>query len=874
MLVLYILRDPVVWGIPLLIQILSYMRILRKMGKSSSLGVIPFMGEWAMSQDLFRKMRVFWRPAIITLALFVTSLIIGSSSEYGIIVSFVALIVYGVFMMRLYTRLSKQFGKGFIFALGMILMPVLFLPILAFGKSKYLGPREFRPEKKRSRTANNLRRACFAGLSVVELAALIVVCFFITLLVRPLRPVAEYMMRDTMNKLSSVTETDEIISREDTLGADYAKIVEGQRTRDYFFPDHSGDKKVVVMEYVIGSNLEDGRGFASINIAQMKEATGKGDGLDFVMQAGGSDRWFTKGIEDESVGRYLISGGNIETAETLDPSTCMSDPKNLTEFIKWTKENYPADRYMLVLWDHGGGFASGYGVDDLNEREDGQDTMTASEIIKAIKASDVKFDLIGFDACLMQNVEYANALEPFADYYLASQETEPGTGWYYTLGFGSLAADPALSTEELGRIMVNTYDQSNRATHNGEPNREGTLSLVDLTLIKPVYSQLTGLYKKATAEIADNHAVFANMSAARSKAYQFFDEEQVDMVNFLTSLKKADYKQQVMKDEELDKIAETAKACVVYRNIDSAEGINGLSIDFPYSSLSLYSDEYKQLKAVKYNKERRFFNNFCSIMASQRMAQNDTDSFWGILTSEDYTDEAWYIKGFEDYDTTDLFVDIPVTETAGGYLPELPDKTWDTILDCKIAAYLVTEDGMMYIGQEHFSDADADGHPIISMDGIWARINGYVVCYEAEEPLVTEEGTIYRGTVRAKLNGVDNVILHIEWDPVNEDTEGEIEGRVTGYSMENEKEHFFMKKGLEQFETGDVLEFVFDFYDEEGQLRKTGTYGDKLRVITDERMTVKDEPFEAGTEIQYFGILTDVYQRDLMTEEIREQVME
>ena len=81
-----------------------------------------------------------------------------------------------------------------------------------------------------------------------------------------------------------------------------------------------------------------------------------------------------------------------------------------------------------------------------------------------------------------------------------------------------------------------------------------------------------------------------------------------------------------------------------------------------------------------------------------------------------------------------------------------------------------------------------------------------------------------------------------------------------------------MKKGLEQFATGDTIEFVFDFYDEEGNLIKTGTYGDKLYVITDEQLTVKDELLESGTIVSYFGVLTDVYQRDLMTEEIREQV--
>lgn len=873
MLFTYLFRNPVYWTIPLVLQVISYYRILGKMGKRQYFAIIPILGEMEMSTDLFRRMRSFWRPAIVCAAMFLTSRYLGMDNEYSIIMSFVALIVYGIFLARLYWRLGKQFGKGKFFRIGLILVPIVFLLILAFGKSVYLGKPEFKPEKERSVRSQHLRRAGLVLISVAEIAALIIGCFYITLIVHPFRPVTQYMMDDTINHIKNVSDSDEIIGRDVTLGADAEKIIEAQRTRDYYFPDHSADKKVVVMEYIIGSNLEDARGCASINIAQMKEATSKGDGLDFVIEAGGSKRWFTSGIDDETVGRYVISGGNLEEAGMLDSSISMSDPKNLTEFIKWTKENYPADRYMLVLWDHGGGFASGYGHDDLNRREDEQTLMSSSEIIEAVRSADVKFDLIGFDACLMQDVELANAFEPYADYYLASEESEPGTGWFYTSGFGKLAEDPTLSTEEFGKSMISSYDQLNRATNEGKPSPECTLSLVDLTLIKPVYEQLTGLYDKASDEIADNHAIYANMSAGRSNAYQFADEEQVDMVSFLTSLKKADYRQQVMTDEKLDGIAQTAKACVVYRNSDSAEGINGIAIDFPYRSLYTYADVHKQLKTAKYDKQMGFFDRFCSIMASQLKAQNeaDTDSFWGSY-AEDYSDEEWYIKGFEDYDTTDLFVDIPVTETEDGYLPELPEKTWDTILDCKVAAYLQTEEGMMYIGQEHFADADDEGHPIVSMDGIWAHVNGHTVCYETEEPVVTEEGTVYRGTVRAKLNGIHNIKLHIEWDPVTEDFEGELSGRVTGYSDEDAKEPFFMRKGLEQFQTGDTIEFVFDFYDEQGNLIRTGTYGSKLRVITDERLTVKDEAFESGTIIQYFGVLTDIYQRDLMTEEILEQV--
>ena len=429
MLFTYLFRNPAVWTTPLLIQILCYYKILGKMGKRKYFAIIPMLGEMEMSTDLFRTMRSFWRPAIITIAMFLTSRYLGMNNEYSLVMALVALIVYGIFMIRLYWRLAKQFGRSKAFGVGLILMPVIFLLILAFGKSVYLGRPEFRPERELSPKERKIRDTGLVMISVAEFAALILGCFFATVMVHPFRPVAQYMMDDTIKQLKNVTDSEEIVDREDTLGTDYAAVIAQQRTRDYFFPDKSAAKKVVVMEYIIGSNLEDARGMASVNISQMKDATEKGDGVDFVMQAGGSERWFTSGIDDSSVGRYLIRGGKLETAEMLDGTTCMSEPEKLTDFIVWTKKNYPADRYMLVLWDHGGGFSNGYGVDDLNSRADMQRTMSASEILNAIKDANMKFDLIGFDACLMQNVEYANALEPYADYYLASEETEPGTGW-------------------------------------------------------------------------------------------------------------------------------------------------------------------------------------------------------------------------------------------------------------------------------------------------------------------------------------------------------------------------------------------------------------------------------------------------------------
>ena len=157
------------------------------MGKRRYFAIIPMLGEMEMSTDLFRRMRSFWRPAVITIAMFLTSRYLGIDNEYSLVMAFVALIVYGIFLTRLYWRLAKQFGKSKMFAMGLILIPIVFLFILAFGKSVYLGKPEFRPERQLSPAASRLRKAGVVAISAVELFVLIAGCFFVTMIVHPFR---------------------------------------------------------------------------------------------------------------------------------------------------------------------------------------------------------------------------------------------------------------------------------------------------------------------------------------------------------------------------------------------------------------------------------------------------------------------------------------------------------------------------------------------------------------------------------------------------------------------------------------------------------------------------------------------------------------
>ena len=121
MLLNYLMMDPENWIFPLVLQAIAYFFILRKMGLKKWTAIIPFLAEREMSTVLFRKMRSFYRPFIIA-AVFVTgAYYLGPEEGTGAAYMCIAIVVYGLFLIRLYCRLVKSFGKGVIYTILMIL---------------------------------------------------------------------------------------------------------------------------------------------------------------------------------------------------------------------------------------------------------------------------------------------------------------------------------------------------------------------------------------------------------------------------------------------------------------------------------------------------------------------------------------------------------------------------------------------------------------------------------------------------------------------------------------------------------------------------------------------------------------------------------
>jgi len=223
--------------------------------------------------------------------------------------------------------------------------------------------------------------------------------------------------------------------------------------------------------YAVGSDLESQQGRLSNDLDEIFRGQPK-QNTKILIQTGGTLKYHNKYMTDGAAERFEVSDGQLKKHNSTI-KTAASDPKTLQDFLAWGKGIAPSERYILVLWDHGYGTMGGFGADELNDRA----TMKVSELAKAIDASKMYFDLIVFDACLMGTVETAYALRNYGNYLIASEDSTPAGGLYYSTWIGAIERNPQISTERIGRLMLDSF-----TLHSSiEANMPTTMSMMKLS---------------------------------------------------------------------------------------------------------------------------------------------------------------------------------------------------------------------------------------------------------------------------------------------------------------------------------------------------------------------------------------------------------
>ena len=165
-----------------------------------------------------------------------------------------------------------------------------------------------------------------------------------------------------------------------------------------------------------------------------------------------------------STKRFLVGqDGRLEVIESQELADLgevdMSDKNSLVEFASWAIQNYPAEKYALILSDHGMGWLGGWSDDDPvphGEMAMFRIDQALAEIV--IRNGIGQLEFVGFDACLMAQIETMSAIAPHARYAVASEEVEPALGWAYAGFLKTLTDNPAgLTGADFATAVVDSY---------------------------------------------------------------------------------------------------------------------------------------------------------------------------------------------------------------------------------------------------------------------------------------------------------------------------------------------------------------------------------------------------------------------------------
>lgn len=272
--------------------------------------------------------------------------------------------------------------------------------------------------------------------------------------------------------------------------------------------------RTTVLIYMSGSDLESEDASASADLLEMVRAGVPADGpVRVLVQAGGATRWHAPGLTDRQANLLQVTDSGLRVLET-QKGRDMGDPETLAAFLSYARENFPADRYLLVLWGHGDGPAGGVCFDDLFDG----DSLTLDELAWALESASragLNIEAVVLDACMMNCADLLMHLGASTDYIVSSQESTLGSGGRYDLWLDALAAAPDMDTRALCETIAKTYIET--ADH-GAFSQPATASVLDASQAGAVQSAVEALYVELDALL---HTQSEELLAAARGLYSF-----------------------------------------------------------------------------------------------------------------------------------------------------------------------------------------------------------------------------------------------------------------------------------------------------------------------------------------------------------------
>ncbi len=367
-------------------------------------------------------------------------------------------------------------------------------------------------------------------------------------------------------------------------------------------------RKLTVMVYMCGSNLETYHGSASKDLKEMMSAE-IGEDVSVLAMVGGSEFW---DLDYDTDYTHIVEIGRGEQQIVwMNEKINMGEPETLVRLLTWAQENRPAEEYALILWDHGGGPVEGVCWDELFDL----DHLSLAELTGAIRSAGFskKLKWIGFDACLMCSLEVADGLSPYAEYMIASQETEPAFGWNYSFLNGT---ENDATGGETGKRIIDTYFEGH------EDYRDVmTLSCLDLSGAEAAKAELDAFFASAAASVRPE--TFSEISNLRKNVTGFGNPARAAGENGYDLVDARGLIRALGKDNrETEKLLDRLDSLVVCSR-SNQEGPEGVSLYHPYMNKESYVEEWRDAY-----RELHFSENYTDYISA----------FGDVLTGLEITD--------------------------------------------------------------------------------------------------------------------------------------------------------------------------------------------------------------------------------------------
>lgn len=616
-------------------------------------------------------------------------------------------------------------------------------------------------------------------------------------------------------------------------------------------PEEQGNASdtYTLMLYMCASDLESECGFATEDLNEIMYGYTAGN-LNVIVQTGGTAEWQNTVVADDRCQRYRVTEDGLELVDDSLGMQNMADSATLTDFIQYCSSNYAADHYGLVLWDHGGGVVGGYGYDE----NFGGDSMSLTEMSRALGDASVHLDMLGFDACLMANFETCLMAAPYADYLIASEEPEPGCGWYYTDWIGKLSENCGIPPKRYGRQIIDDY-----ITESGwdSPSMYSTLGMFDLQQVtQKLLPALSQFSDDAVQQLSAGE--YRRISQSRSNTRAVYQSE-LDHIDLL------DYAQH-SQSETADQLEQAVSDCVVYyQETENGSGDNGLSILFPYYDLSALDMLEEMYQTLGYDDAYpAFLEQFANVMAGGQISVSGFSNTQNHAAASEYSGFQWFDAdaGYDEsyYETysADLSL-LETTEVDGRWVLELSEEDWEIVNDAAMQMFAVYDGFYVDMGLDDYCEFDDYGNLIVEYDQTWVALDGQVVPFFHESYTSDGDSFFTCGSVPCVYNGIDAEIVLV-WD--TEHPSGYAAGVRPVYTDS------VAAKGLYDICDGDTFQVYYDIYDEDLNYVETMTLDDEIFTVQDSlEVGYADAAEQLGDTFIYY-VLEDIYNNTYYTDSI------